>query len=49
MFTFFQSRDTGAQTIEDIFFDAPEELYEDALENQEVECVVSFSALPRNI
>ncbi|TGO40567.1 hypothetical protein BHYA_0035g00410 [Botrytis hyacinthi] len=37
--TSFQSRDAGAQTVEDIFFDAPEELYEDALENQEVDYV----------
>ncbi|KAF7903915.1 hypothetical protein EAF00_001249 [Botryotinia globosa] len=33
----FQYRDASAQTVEDIFFDAPEELYEDALENQEVQ------------
>ncbi|KAF7926056.1 uncharacterized protein EAE97_010356 [Botrytis byssoidea] len=39
MSTSFQYRDAGAQTVEDIFFDAPEELYEDALENQEVQCV----------
>ncbi|TGO11829.1 hypothetical protein BTUL_0100g00060 [Botrytis tulipae] len=39
MSTSFKSRDAGAQTVEDIFFDAPEELYEDALENQEVDWV----------
>ncbi|TGO63335.1 hypothetical protein BOTNAR_0101g00070 [Botryotinia narcissicola] len=39
MSTSFQYRDAGAQTVEDIFFDAPEELYEDALENQEVQCL----------
>ncbi|KAF7885343.1 uncharacterized protein EAF01_011408 [Botrytis porri] len=37
-----QPRDAAAQTDEDIFFDAPEELFEDALESQngeEIKCI----------
>lgn len=40
-----QPRDAATQTSEDIFFDAPEELFEDALENQndeEIRCIVGL-------
>ncbi|KAF7957280.1 hypothetical protein EAE96_002867 [Botrytis aclada] len=37
MSTSLQSRDAAAQTVEDIFFDAPEDIFEDALEVQEDE------------
>ncbi|KAF7867097.1 uncharacterized protein EAF02_009883 [Botrytis sinoallii] len=36
MSTSSQPRDAAAQTVEDIFFDAAEEIFEDALENQEL-------------
>ncbi|TGO21048.1 hypothetical protein BPAE_0246g00140 [Botrytis paeoniae] len=39
MSTSFQPRDAATQTVEDIFFDAPAEFFEDALENQEVRCI----------
>ncbi|KAF5875747.1 uncharacterized protein Bfra_011510 [Botrytis fragariae] len=39
MSTSLQLRDAAAQTDEDIFFDTPEELFEDALEDQEVRCI----------
>ncbi|CCD52516.1 hypothetical protein BofuT4_P078090.1 [Botrytis cinerea T4] len=43
-----QPRDAATQTSEDIFFDAPEELFEDALENQndeEIRCIETHSYL----
>ncbi|TEY45834.1 hypothetical protein BOTCAL_0327g00140 [Botryotinia calthae] len=48
MSIYFQPRDVAAQTVEDIFFDAPEELFEDALETQddeEIRCIDTHAYL----
>ncbi|TGO47358.1 hypothetical protein BCON_0281g00030 [Botryotinia convoluta] len=48
MSTSFQPRDAAAQTVEDLWFDTPEELFKDALESQddeEIRCIDTHAYL----